>query len=1849
MAFFLTISPHTLSEDAGETETVVTITLSDVQSEGVTMAVSLSGSAEEPSDYTAVITDVTVPAGAVSGSATLVITPVDDGLAEGDETIMVSAALGSGISSAVTITLTDPILTSQAQNGVNSPPTFDDGTGPLTRSVAENSTSSTAVGDPVAATDPDSGDTLTYTLTDASGLFTIASTTGQIQVTEGASPDYETATSTTVTVSVSDGRDEFGDQDTSADASVSVTITITNVIERPRAVTNLTATALSPTRIRLDWTASDTTGLPPLNRVFIQASYRDSGTDQYLPDVDLEQMDAETHTYTGLTAGTRYTFHLHVQNTDGPFRVSAVGATTLPNTAPATADFTRNVLINTELSFSASDFPFNDGDRGDSLEAVTIVSIPDSSRGSLKRYQDGSIVETLSSGRRLDHTLDEVNSTVFVPAQDFVGVATFTFRVEDQSGAESSVATTTIDVQGANNAAPTFDEGAGPLTRSVPENSEEGTAVGDPVAATDPDSGDTLTYTLSDASGLFTIASTTGQIQVAEGASLNYETASSTTVTVSVSDGRDAEGRISATTDASVDVTIDITDVKPPVPVVTLTALSEPRKMRVSWTHPQTADHAPVARYEVRYFKLMTASCDVNVGATSKDFPASARAADLPFDTHSLSIEPGVEYCVQVRAITGEGRGVGAAQLTPWPITVPTSEDFRVYLPEDGRDLSFSATDFPFTDSLPNDSLKQVKIVTLPESSDGVLKWTASGGSQATVPAGQSIDYDDLDTLVFVLDSGFSTTSDPHFGPASFTFKVIDQTDTESSEVSTTTIWSLYDARISSMEITSSPAVGDTYTQGETIQVTVTFDKYVVWDLSANGADFTIQFEEDPQESWMQASLVTDGNATGTVRHLVFEHTVAAGDSSPNGLRIYPDSGVPIRPKRGATIQAEHGGLAVWAYSARKIPARDPKHKVAGDLVANTNSEPAFTQTGPLSFSLSESATSGASVGNPITAQDADTGDILIYSLSGTSSASFAIDASGQITVGAGTFLDFEGATTTYSLVVNVRDGKDNYGRADTAQDDSIDVTISITDVTEPSELPVGISATVLSSTEVRVDWSAPVNRGRTAATAYELKFNGTDGKSGTFTLDANTFTKTLTDLMPGEVYAISMRAKNADGFSAWKRMPLVATNPNSRPTSADFSKNAVPDTDLRFFASDFPFADADIGDILKEVRITALPQPEHGMLKWSEYGLTQAPVRVLYPIRYEDLDTLIFTPAATGTASFTFSVQDQRFGVSAASYTVTIYVQEDAPRFTETIPLTRSIVENSSAGAIVGAKIAASDPNDDTITYTLTGEDAASFAIDGSGQVTVGQGVTLDHESDKAAYTMFVEIHDGRGRDGSLTSSDSAVTDALAELTITVTDADEPPPAPTGLSLFGDAPGSITAQWIAPNTAGIPPVTGYGVEYRRVGDSSWTSHLNPSQGNTATSTTIGGLTEEQEYAVRVWAVNHEGASGYTSSTLNVSPTPRLVSLAIVSDSGDDGVYGGRDRIRVRATFNMNVQVTGTAATGSDPAIWPEMRIELVSGASSATRVAALDHATANGDTQLDFVYRVRGGDDGADGIRIPANAVSAPEGSAITGLGKNALLNSAEVAADSSHLVDGVPPVMVGTPVIASTPAGGSTYQFDESIYLDVTFSERVRGTDILYYPARRSTGGVIKLFYESGSGSSTLRFSYKVKSGDKGVFTVLANSQIIAESSNERVTDLHGNATQGIIPADITLLHPMDGDTQVNDPPSITTAGPLAFSLNEHTPPGSSVGVRIRASDPNSGDTIAYSLTGSASDYFDIDSQGRITVGSGVILDYESIADPSLALTVNISDGKDHIGMPDGKRSGRLHRRHRGPEGPG
>ena len=119
------------------------------------------------------------------------------------------------------------------------------------------------------------------------------------------------------------------------------------------------------------------------------------------------------------------------------------------------------------------------------------------------------------------------------------------------------------------------------------------------------------------------------------------------------------------------------------------------------------------------------------------------------------------------------------------------------------------------------------------------------------------------------------------------------------------------------------------------------------------------------------------------------------------------------------------------------------------------NSPPEFDDGATITLSIGENAVPGSAVGAPITASDSDQEDMLIYSLSGTDSGLFSVGAStGQISVGADTALDHEypvdaDSDNVYVVTLQVTDGRDGDGNSDASVDDTISVTITVTEMIE--------------------------------------------------------------------------------------------------------------------------------------------------------------------------------------------------------------------------------------------------------------------------------------------------------------------------------------------------------------------------------------------------------------------------------------------------------------------------------------------------------------------------------------------------------------------------------------------------------------------------------------------------------------------------------------------------------------------------------------------------------------------------------------------------------------------------------
>ena len=246
----------------------------------------------------------------------------------------------------------------------------------------------------------------------------------------------------------------------------------------------------------------------------------------------------------------------------------------------------------------------------------------------------------------------------------------------------------------------------------------------------------------------------------------------------------------------------------------------------------------------------------------------------------------------------------------------------------------------------------------------------------------------------------------------------------------------------------------------------------------------------------------------------------------------------------------------------------------------------------------------------------------------------------------------------------------------------------------------------------------------------------------------------------------------------------------------------------------------------------------------------------VTIPCGMSSVDVTVQFQNAPGSAVLTLSVPPGtervlRGSLSSAMVSVPAAVNIP-PVFGADTPTELRVPENSDAGVIVGV-VAATDPGD-VLTYTLSGEGLDKFEVDSAGRIKVKDGAVLDHET-QGAYSLMV------------TAVDSANLRAMIGVTVTVTDVDERPPA-IGATLIRQNPESPTTaldvSWKAPDVPfGVPPITGYQLEFREQGRSEWNVH---GEAITGTATTISGLFSNTEHELRLRSVNAERYSVWSLS-----------------------------------------------------------------------------------------------------------------------------------------------------------------------------------------------------------------------------------------------------------------------------------------------------------------------------------------------------------------------------------------------
>lgn len=375
--------------------------------------------------------------------------------------------------------------------------------------------------------------------------------------------------------------------------------------------------------------------------------------------------------------------------------------------------------------------------------------------------------------------------------------------------------------------------------------------------------------------------------------------------------------------------------------------------------------------------------------------------------------------------------------------------------------------------------------------------------------------------------------------------------------------------------------------------------------------------------------------------------------------------------------------------------------------------------------------------------------------------------------------------------------------------------------------------------------------------------------------------------------------------------------------------------------------------------------------------------------------------------------------------------------------------------------------------------------------------------------------------------------------LTITV---DTTAPIISTVSTVNNAENSVLAIVLVANEAVAWSITG-GADQARFEVSG--STLRWAANGTKDFENPNDADTNNTYIVQVTATDIAGNT--TNKTITVTVTDvsgaTITSVVLTSIPAIGTTYIAGEVVSATTTFSGAVTVTGT----------PQLTLNV--GGSNKTA----NYTSGSGTTALVFSYTIQSGDLDANGISIGANAL-ALNGGTIGGSGETAVITHSSVADNASHKVDAVAPTVLS---LSFTSAAGAdnTYTAGDVVTVGVVFSEAVTvvgGTPTITIVCGASNKTAS---YTSGSGGTTLTFSYTIAGGDTDTdgLAVTANTLALgggtirdaagnnATLTHSAITNNAGHKVDTTAPT-VTTFTPLDNATGVSVSNNLT----VLFSEN-------------------------------------------------------------------------------------------------
>ncbi len=296
----------------------------------------------------------------------------------------------------------------------------------------------------------------------------------------------------------------------------------------------------------------------------------------------------------------------------------------------------------------------------------------------------------------------------------------------------------------------------------------------------------------------------------------------------------------------------------------------------------------------------------------------------------------------------------------------------------------------------------------------------------------------------------------------------------------------------------------------------------------------------------------------------------------------------------------------------------------------------------------------------------------------------------------------------------------------------SVAITLTVTNV---NEAPVFASATTLAL-------SAP--EGTTGNIGSPVTATDPEGAALTYSLsgtDASAFQISST----GQISLASGTVLNHEQKASYS-FNVVASEPGQTPLTVTRAVTLAV-TDVAETITISGLANGTVAENTAWTGPTPTTTGHRGVVTWTKSGTDAADFGIVGTTGVLSMVARDHEDAADddedNVYEVTVTVTDEDGITGSVSITLTVANVNEAPVFSPATALTISVTEGT-AGAI-GDPVTATDPEGQTLGYSLTGTDASAFQVDpAAAQISTASGTVLDHDV-KAGYSFNVVASDGQ------------------------------------------------------------------------------------------------------------------------------------------------------------------------------------------------------------------------------------------------------------------------------------------------------------------------------------------------------------------------------------------------------------------------------------------------------------------------------------------------------------------------